>query len=241
MTVVGLIPARARGGKNLRIVAGATLVDWAVKSAQRATALDRVVVSTEDRRLGEAACWAWGPGHPDLHVVIRPPELAQDDTPDLPVVLHALRTLGLSGEADLVVLLRPTAPFRRPEEIDEVVGLMAEWREPSSIRSVIPARAHPRKCYREAGFQGLPYRALLPYTPNHAANAPRQGLEPVWQPVGFIDAVRTTWALQGTMEGPLIAAWPAPAGRALDIDDDEDLRDADFLARARGWRPGEIT
>ncbi len=120
MDVVGLIPAR--GGskgiprKNLAPVAGKPLLAWTVEVALVADSLARVVVSTDD---DEIAYVAKSLG---AEVLERPAKLATDETPMLDVVRHATSALG----ADVIVLLQPTSPLRRPEHIDDAVALLLE-------------------------------------------------------------------------------------------------------------------
>ena len=81
----------ARGGskglarKNLRLLGGKPLVAHAVAAGLAASLVDRVVCSTDDPEIAEAARLA-GAEVPFL----RPAELAQDTTEDLPVFVHAL-------------------------------------------------------------------------------------------------------------------------------------------------------
>jgi CMP-N,N'-diacetyllegionaminic acid synthase len=119
--VVALVPAR--GGskgiprKNLAPLAGRPLLDWTVAAARESESVERVVVSTDDDEIGEAAR---GLGAEVLH---RPPELGNDETPMRAVVDHALGEL---GSVDVLVLLQPTSPLRRPEHIDEAVRLLLD-------------------------------------------------------------------------------------------------------------------
>ena len=114
-TVLALVPARggSKGlpGKNLRPLAGHPLVAWAVAAGRQAERVGRVLVSTDDPAIRDAAVAA-GAEAPFL----RPAALAADDTTDLPVVLHALDWL-LEHEGyapGVVVQLRPTSPLRPP-------------------------------------------------------------------------------------------------------------------------------
>src|ERR671935_3060223 len=90
--VLAVVPAR--GGskglprKNLRLLAGRPLVAHAVAAGLAAELVDRVVCSTDDPEIAEAARQA-GAEVPFL----RPAELAQDDTEDLAVFVHALTWL----------------------------------------------------------------------------------------------------------------------------------------------------
>lgn len=53
-------------------------------------------------------------------IVGRPPELATDDASLDGVLIHAIDTVGLD-DSDIVVLLQPTVPVRRPGLIDDCV------------------------------------------------------------------------------------------------------------------------
>jgi N-acylneuraminate cytidylyltransferase len=92
MEVLALIPAR--GGsksiprKNIRSFAGQPLIVYSVACALSAEMITRVIVSTDDEEIVEIA-----QQHGAEVPFLRPPELAQDDTPDLPVFLHALQWL----------------------------------------------------------------------------------------------------------------------------------------------------
>ena len=133
--VVGLIPAR--GGskgvprKNLAVVGGRPLLAWTIDAAQRARTLDRVVVSTDDDEIASAA---------GTEVLRRPARLAEDATPMIDVVRHAVDELA----PDVVVLLQPTSPLRRAQHIDVVVDLLLESGADSVVTVVeVPHRYSP--------------------------------------------------------------------------------------------------
>lgn len=111
---LGIVPARAGSkgvpGKNIRPLAGRPLIEYTARAARESGVLDRVVLSTDSAEIADAGrrCGLEAP-------FMRPPELAADDTPMLPVVRHAIDTLAASGwVADVIVLLQPTSPLRRP-------------------------------------------------------------------------------------------------------------------------------
>lgn len=115
--VLGIIPAR--GGskgitrKNLVELRGRPLLEYTIDAALGATLLKRVVLSTEDEEIAQVGRHA-GADVPFL----RPKELAQDDTPTLPVVQHALRTLAAREQTfDAAMILQPTNPLRQPSDI----------------------------------------------------------------------------------------------------------------------------
>lgn len=229
--VIGIIPARAGSkgvpGKNLRNLAGSPLLAWIIAAATRAKTLDELYVST-DYPLGVLGGLVLG-----LDVISRPTTLAQDSTPDLPVFRDIAKRL-LVRRGMILVHLRPTAPFVRPGEIDEVVRELIKTGA-YTVRSVVRARDHPQKCY-------LGDRVLEPATQHNKANHPRQGLPLAWRAAGFVDAHRASNILSGrTMDGKWISKWEAPADRAVDLDTEADWAAAERLALERGWKPGEIT
>src|SRR5438132_8116018 len=96
--VLGVIPAR--GGskgvprKNIRKLAGKPLLAYTAESALSARRLTRVLLTTDDPAIADVGR-QWGIDVPFL----RPCELANDDTPTLPVVQHAVRWLEQRGES----------------------------------------------------------------------------------------------------------------------------------------------
>lgn len=250
MRTVAIIPARvgSKGipGKNFRPLAGYPLVGWVAAAAKQAKTLDAIYVSTD---APERAVKAIAPaiqgfdGGAPLSVWSRDAALAQDDTPDLPVFQDVLTWLGGMGADDLIVHLRPTSPFVRPEDIDGVVALATRFDLPmASVRSVVPAPAHPAKMYAERIplIPEVPCLAPVLGQAAHRANHPRQGLSPTWLAAGYVDAVRVWTVRAGGMDGWPILAWPVPAERAIDLDTEADWLRAERLALERGWRPGQV-
>jgi CMP-N-acetylneuraminic acid synthetase len=114
MTTLGIIPARAGSerlpGKNLVDLGGKPLIAWTIEAALAATALDKVLVSTDSPEIAFVA---------EEHgciVQMRPPDLAQADTPSLSVVKYVANAF---PDADTIALLQPTSPFRT---VSDIVG-----------------------------------------------------------------------------------------------------------------------
>lgn len=90
--IIGLITAR--GGsksisrKNTTLLAGKPLIAWTIEAALQSHRLSRVMVSTDDEEIAEVSK-KWGAEVPFL----RPAALAQDDSPHIPVLIHAVEWL----------------------------------------------------------------------------------------------------------------------------------------------------
>lgn len=137
MRILGIIPARggSKGvpGKNIKLLCGKPLLAYTAESALRSKLLSKVVLSTDDNEIAEVGK-SLGLEVPFL----RPAELAEDTTPTLPVVLHAVYQMEELGESfDAVCLLQPTNPLRRAEDIDACIELL-ETSGADSVISILP-------------------------------------------------------------------------------------------------------
>jgi len=134
--VLAVVPAR--GGskgvpdKNIRMLGNKPLIAWTLQAATKSRYIDTCIVSTDSAKIAEIAV-QWGGKVPFL----RPAELAQDNTPGIEPVLHALQNL---PGYDLVVLLQPTSPFRITDDIDGCIEKLVDSKASSCV-SV--AMAHP--------------------------------------------------------------------------------------------------
>lgn len=120
MNILAIIPAR--GGskglprKNVKNLAGKPLIYYTIDEARKSKHLTRIVVSTEDGEIA-AIC-----RKSDVEVIKRPFELATDDTPSQLVYRHAIKSLEKKNfYADIVVVLQPTSPLRKVEDIDDAI------------------------------------------------------------------------------------------------------------------------
>ena len=152
MNIVAIIPAR--GGskgikrKNLIEIGGESLVVHSIKHALRSKSIDRVIVSTDDDEIAKISIKN-GAEVPFM----RPKRLAEDEVLDLPVFEHALSYL-LNEEnykSDIVVHLRPTAPYRKEGWIDEAVHNLINNADADSVRSVSLVEQHPYRVFQLNG------------------------------------------------------------------------------------------
>ena len=118
--VVAIIPARggSRGvpRKNLRRVGGVPLIVRAVSTALAVHGIDRVVVTTDDPTIADAAR-ARG-----AEIVIRPRELAGDTASSESAIDHAVGVLEDRGlEIGTIVFIQATSPFIEPADLDDAI------------------------------------------------------------------------------------------------------------------------
>ena len=223
--VLALIPAR--GGskdiprKNIRDFAGSPLIAYSIAAGLQSRHVTRVIVSTDDEEIA-AVAREWGAEVPFL----RPSELAQDDTTDLPVFQQALAWLAENENyhPDFVVQLRPTSPVRPANLIDEAIELMLTNPQADCVRGVVPSGQNPFKMWQiePDSHQMRPLLSL----PNlkEPYNAPRQDLPKTYWQTGHVDVIRTSTILEkGSLTGDVILPVLIDPRYTVDIDTPADM------------------
>jgi CMP-N-acetylneuraminic acid synthetase len=217
--VLGLITARggSKGlpGKNMAALGGKPLIAWTVEKALGSGAIERLIVSTDDPAIADAARRA-GAEVP----FVRPAELARDDTPHLPVIQHALEHERASGyDAAYLVLLQPTSPLVAADDIATCVEL-AKSRSAAAVISVVRFHGHPSWIMR-VDTEGR----LAPWQPTQPTAERRQDGAAAFLPNGAVYVLAADLVRRGEgWYGPSTLAYEMPAERSLDIDDVWDLR-----------------
>lgn len=218
---LAIVPARAGSKgvprKNLKVVAGRSLLARAVTAGDGAACVADLAVSTDDDEIADAAK-ALGAA-----VIRRPEDLSNDTAATPPVVLHALANM--DEDFEYVVLLQPPAPLRTSADIDAAIQLLAGNEHFDSVVSVYSVGDnHPARMYHLAQSGVLePLRPEL-------EQARRQDLPPVYHRNGAIYATRTEALLRtGQLLAGSVGAYVMDPGWTVNIDTLEDLAIADII------------
>lgn len=233
--VYGIITAR--GGsksvpkKNIKELLGKPLIAWTIEAAKKAPSLDRIICSTDSEEIAEIA------KHFGAEVpFFRPPEYAEDNTPDFPVFEHALSWFEEHEQKipDAVVHVRPTCPLKTPEDIEAAIALLLAHPEADSVRCVAEVPHHPLKMYRfNRGF-------LEPFVPEHVYGIrephgqPRQALPKAYASFAYLSAVWSrTIREQQSLSGKKMLGLVVSEENVFDINTALDFEIATVLLRAR--------
>lgn len=122
MKILGLITGRKNSkripGKNMLPLGGKPLVEYTWEAAKNSILHDSLMVSTDDEEMLQYF------SDKKIACVKRPEWLCRDRTPHLPVVIHAVEMARDNGfNADAVMILQPTSPFRTTWYINEAAQI----------------------------------------------------------------------------------------------------------------------
>lgn len=222
--VVAVIPAR--GGskgiprKNIKDLNGKPLIAYTIEAALKSRYIDRVIVSTEDLEISEISR-SFGAEVPFL----RPSELAQDDTPGIEPIIHAINYLfnQENYSFDYVMCLQCTSPLRNTNQIDEAICEIYSKDADSAI-SVCESEVNPywMKIIKDGKIDD--------FIKDNKFYARRQDLPVVYRLngaiyIGKIEIIlnNKNWYTDNTL--PIIM----DRITSIDIDDEIDFKFAEFL------------
>lgn len=138
MKVVGSIIARLGSKrlpyKNILPFNGKPMVLLAIETLKKAKSVDSIVVSTESELIARIAM------QEGVDILQRPPDLAKDDTPSVPVFQHIMRHF----EGDIHVNLNVNFPLCNESVIDRAVSIAQEKGE--SLSNPYAVWAQTRLC-----------------------------------------------------------------------------------------------
>ena len=222
---IAVIPAR--GGskriprKNIKSFYGKPMIGYAIEAALASKVFDRVIVSTDDVEIA-AVAKAYGEELP----FIRPPELADDHTPTVPVIAHAVRACyDLGWGVEDVCCIYPGVPFISLDDLYTAYGQLVA----TGAHYVFPVTGFPSPIQR--ALRRLPDGSVRPFQPEHAATR-TQDLEPAYFDVGqFYWGKASSW-LNGLSVHLYGATLVIPEWRVVDIDTLADWERAEILYAA---------
>ncbi|MDP3956288.1 MAG: acylneuraminate cytidylyltransferase family protein [bacterium] len=215
----------ARGGsksiprKNIKPFFGKPLLAWSAIAAQESRVVDRLIISTDDEEIAQTAR-SYNVEVPFM----RPEELAQDTTPSLPVLQHAVSWLNENEQykPDYVLLLEPTSPARQAFHISDAVQ-MALARGADSVISLGEVPGHFNMRW-QVSMDNDGSAQLVDGTPWSQVITRRQDLPLTHFRNGVFYLFKTEllFANEPSLYGEKVYGYPVEAKYSIDIDNPED-------------------
>lgn len=219
---IAIIPAR--GGskriprKNIKDFCGRPMIAWAISAAKESGLFDHIIVSTDDEEIAELAR-NWGAETP----FVRPANLADDLTPTVPVVAHALKScLDFGWVIDYACCIYPCVPFLQVSDLIAALDL-AQARNADFVYPVTEY-AHPV----QRAMRQLPDGKMQFFSQEYELTR-TQDLEKSYHDAGqFYWGKSSAWLKQKRMHTDGLGL-PIPNWRVVDIDTEDDWMRAELI------------
>ncbi|MBJ2174584.1 acylneuraminate cytidylyltransferase family protein [Aureibaculum sp. A20] len=229
MRILGLIPAR--GGskgvprKNIKLLNSKPLLQYTTQVALESKLLTKVILSSDDDEIIQIAKKI------GIEVPFKRPELLANDTsPTLPVIQHALQFLkeNKNEEFDAVCLLQVTTPFRTVGFLDEALRKFIE----SDTDSLISVQKVPHEYNPHWVFVKNDAGNLEIATGEKQIIARRQELPDTFHRDGSIYITKVEILLKGnSLYGDSISHIESPHESYVNIDTERDWEKAEELVK----------
>ena len=221
--MIAIIPARggSKGlpGKNIKDLNGKPLIAYTIEAALKSKYITDVIVSTDDQDIYNIALDF---GAKDTF--LRPAELAQDSS--LAIDNYNYTSDRLEKEfgykINSFVVLQPTSPLRKVEDIDGAIELFIE-KQAESVISYCEEH-HPIAWHKYIDSNGK----LISVLENDALKN-RQDIETSYYPNGAIYIFNSELIKSGRYYSNKTYPYIMPRSRSVDIDTIEDFEYALFL------------
>ena len=227
MSCIAIIPARAGSkglpGKNTALISGKSLVQLAIETALSIPEITRVVVTSDDISVQKIA------NDLGVEVVVRPAELAQDNSPIESAILHALAELNLDPTTtDVLTIIQPTSPLRDKQLLATSISSFIKNGSEGSLFGVVEVEHHPAKMLVVNG------EFVVPFTKVEDLSAPRQQLDHIVRQSGSIYITNLKQFINfGTLFITPVRWVEVDGAEAIDIDTQSDLENARNFSREK--------
>ncbi|MGK0500803.1 MAG: CMP-N-acetylneuraminic acid synthetase [Oceanicoccus sp.] len=217
--VLAIIPARggSKGipGKNIRDFVGKPLIVHSIETSLECSLVNRTIVSTDDDAIAGVA------REHGAEVIKRPKELAADTSLVIDAIRYTVRKVEEEGEdVDIVILLEPTSPFRRPEDLEKCIQVLLDDKA-DSAGTFTNSDISPNRLWRVSGD------VVEPYIDGAVPWLPRQKQPKAFELTGQIYALSKKILFEdeesiSTLSGRIFPVI-TPRETALDIDTELDF------------------
>ncbi|MDD5145720.1 MAG: acylneuraminate cytidylyltransferase family protein [Candidatus Pacebacteria bacterium] len=199
MKILGLIPAR--GGskgipkKNIYPLCGKPMIGYVIEKALKSKYINRLVVSTDDTEISRISK-KFGAEVPFMRLK----NLAQDSSPTVPVVKHALDWLKKNENyfPDIIVLLQANSPLMKTEDIDKVVEKQIKTK--ADVAYTLMEISHPsqwlQKLRKDEPYFIFPEKNIESFKNRQSIK------EKTYRSTGVISAIKTEYFLKNYNKNP---------------------------------------
>ena len=222
--MIAIIPARkgSKGlpGKNIKDLIGKPMIAYSIEEALKSKHITEVVISTDCKEIEEVAV-KYGAKSPFL----RPEHLATDNAKAIDNYIYVIDRINKEFGYDVkdFVVLQPTSPLRKVEDIDGSIELF-KGKNADSVISYTEEH-HPIEWHKyitdEGKFENIFEERLIN----------RQEIKKSYFPNGAVFVFDYELIKQGKYFSDNSYAYIMPRLRSVDVDTIEDFKYIEFLMK----------
>ena len=227
MKTIAIIPARSGSKrifkKNIKAFLGIPIISYVISAAKHSKLFDSIVVTTDDEAIGTVAIDSGA-----NQIIMRPEYLACDETPTVPVIVHAIDYLSEScfWDFNAVCCLYPTAVFTEPEDLSKALLLLKS--NPS--RYIFPIAKLPTPIERSLGIDE--YGVVQPLDNKSIVRRTQLFQDAYYDTGQFYWASKDTWRKNTNIFLNSIG-YQVPLWKGIDINTEEDWALAELLFKLK--------
>ena len=190
--ILAVIPARggSKGlpGKNIKPLLGKPLIAWTIEQANACGYIDEIFVSTDSREIADVA-EQFGISVPYL----RPAELALDSSSSMDVITYTIDLLNkfsnipVGNRFDYIVLLEPTSPLRKDDDLKKIVELVVDNYDADGLITLGEVHMEHPMIVKKINEDGK----IIPYIPDVEKITQRQQTNKAYFPYGVAYVIKT--------------------------------------------------
>jgi CMP-N,N'-diacetyllegionaminic acid synthase len=184
LKILAIIPARSGSksikNKNIRKINNLPLLSYSIKTAKKSKLINKIIVTTDSPKIRKIALQfkAEAP-------FLRPKKISGDYSTDVEYIIHAIKELKKKHYSpDLIVILRPTLPFRDSTIVDNAIKHFIKTKA-DSLKSVTIASETPFKMWEITKKKYL--IPLFGLKKLNLTSTPRQLLKKIYWQNGYVD------------------------------------------------------
>lgn len=219
--IFAIIPARggSKGiaGKNIKPLNRKPLICHTIEESLSSIYLNEVFVSTDDSIIAKTSkkCGA--------KIIDRPAELAEDESPTIDAIFHAIDTIKNTHGKYIIILLQPTSPLRTTVDINNAFDIFMKT-DCDSVISMCKVEHSPYWCFK---YEGNKFKPLFG---DECFEMRRQELPDVYRPNGaiYITTIENLYKNNGFYCDKIVP-YIMPPERSIDIDEEIDFKLAELL------------
>jgi CMP-N-acetylneuraminic acid synthetase len=186
--ILAIIPARggSKGlpNKNIKELLGKPLLVYTIDQAKESKYIDEIFLSTDSSYIAQVS------ENYGLHVpILRPNYLASDTSSSVDVVLHVIDYYENKGIIfDFVILLEPTSPLRKKNDIDSAILKVIDSQYADGIISIGEVHMEHPMIVKRINSKGY----IESYVLSNSLINRRQELDKAYFPYGILYMIKTS-------------------------------------------------